>query len=168
MRPVKFLGGCLLTCGVVAVIIVIVIVASLHSVYKGQNTVHDAKGQSITIDLPGPIQLPVEWVDKSHWHSKGEEVTEAFYDSLSPAKQACPNLISNESAFWKAVKNDDCSVIFFDKDKDAFLFVGFVARGHKESEGYLASPRDTYMSSAVNNMNAKFGNKFIWTGRYNF
>ena len=95
MRPVKFLGGCLLTCAVVAVLIVIATVASLHSVYKGQNTVHDAKGKSITIDVPGPIELPVEWVDRSQWHSEEEEVTGAFYGSLSPAKPACPNLKIN-------------------------------------------------------------------------
>ena len=168
MRPVKFFGGCLLTCAVSLILIIIAAIAILHSVYKGQNTVHDSKGQSITIDVPGPIELPVEWVDKSQWHSEGEEVTGAFYDSLSPAKRACPNLKSNENAFWSAVKNDDCSVIFFDKDREAFLFIGFVARGHKESEGYMASPQDTNMSSAVSNVNAKFGKQFIWSGRYNF
>ena len=168
MRPAKFLGGCLLTCAGTAILIITIVTVFLHFSIKEQNTVHDSKGKSITLDLPGPIELPVEWVDRSQWHSAGQEVTRAFYDSLSPAKQACPNLLTDETSFWMAVRNGDCSVIFYDKDRDAFLFIGFVARDHKESEGYLASPEDTYMNSAVNNVNAKFGKQFIWSGRYNF
>ena len=143
-------------------VFIVVIRGAFDSEDKDRNTVVDAHGNQIAMNLGGDPRLDVMWVKGDKWFDEEEPVGTPFYESLAPAKPACPSMHEGEQAFWDKVERQECSVILYDVDKHSFKFVGFVQRHYGESDS------GTDMQSAVSNVQDKYGKQFIRSGRYNF
>lgn len=154
--------GFVLVVFIILIVVVVLIFRAADVDERNRRTVVDSKGNQITVEVAGDPRLEVAWVDSGKWFHEEEPVGRPFYDSLTPAKPACPRLSEGESRFWDAVRKQECAVILYDTDKHAFRLLGFVQRSYGEANS------GTDMRSAVLEVQEKFGRQFIRSGNYSF
>lgn len=135
-----FVAGIILVCG---------FVWYLKATMDEQNTVVDAKGHKVTIDVPGSISQSVEWM-RNDWLSVGDEVQIAVYNSVTPVYRAC-----NAEDLKKEIGSVDCSIVLSDRCSPRVRFVKFVERGGESAvEG--ATLRDVLFK-----VRSRFGADFL-------
>jgi hypothetical protein len=107
---------------VTAVLLVAGFVWFLKATMDDQNTVVDSKGHKLTVDLPGSISTPVEWM-RSDWMSIGDGVSAEVYNSATPAYPAC-----TDEDLKKEINATECSIVLSDRCSPQVRFIRFVAR----------------------------------------
>jgi hypothetical protein len=119
---------------VTAVLLIVGFVWFLKATMDDQNTVVDSKGHKLTVDLPGSISTPVEWM-RSDWMSIGDGVSAEVYNSATPAYPAC-----TDEDLKKEINAAECSIVLSDRCSPQIRFIKFVARSGDTAIG--ATVRD--------------------------
>lgn len=101
----------------------------LKATMDEQNTVVDSQGHKLTIDLPGSVSSPVEWM-RNDWVSVGNEVAAEVYNSVTPAYRAC-----TDQDLKKDIDSTQCSIVLSDRCSPQVRFIRFVARSGDTDSG---------------------------------
>ena len=107
----------------------------LKATMDEQNTVVDSQGHKLTIDLPGSVSSPVEWM-RNDWVSVGNEVAAEVYNSVTPAYRAC-----TDQDLKKDIDSTQCSIVLSDRCSPQVRFIRFVARSGDTDSGVTMAER---------------------------
>jgi hypothetical protein len=133
---------------VVGIVLAVSAVWFLNSTMEEQNTVVDSHGRKITLDLPGSISQPVEWMN-SGWRASDTEVGKAVLDSATPAYPAC-----TADDLKQSMDSVDCSIVMVDQCVPFIRFIRFVGRG---GESEVA----TTWAGVAENVRARWGQRYL-------